>query len=793
GATWSTPVKVNQDPSGAGKEHYFPWITCDPSSGILSAVFYDDRNVSSTQCEVFCANSFDAGDTWEDFKVSDVFFTPSPIPGLAGGYMGDYLGIIARDSYVYPCWTDNRGGLYMTYVSPYVTNNLPHPSDLIVTLNETTGATTLDWQFDGEDFLHFVVYRDGNPLGTTNDLTYSDNLPDYGIYTYSVTAMHDDGESVGANASVQWGNAQINVNPPAFNVALEPGASTVETLTIENIGELELSYNIITVITTDKGSKDYCDASGGCDEYISNVTLGDINNSSACDGYADYTDLSTNLNPEETYDITVVNGTYYSTDDLGVWIDWNQDQDFDDAGENVVCESNNGGQGTYSFTVPADAVAGETRMRIRIKYYDSDCGDPCGTTTYGEVEDYSVYVLGWLLLDQTEGTLDAGNSDEINVTFEAADHEAGTYTAHLNISSNDPDDPMITIPVTLLVGDDIPNVDVYAEPADICEGESSQLFADATGGSGNYTYSWTSDPEGFTSDVQNPVISPEVTTTYFVEVYDGVYTVVENTTVDVSPLPEVSETPEGEVELCQNSANTTYNTAETAYALSYIWNLSPAEAGTISGGGIAGIVNWSFDFSGEALISVKGVNDCGEGELSDELTVQVNALPEVSINLTDSVCIYTPAFDLTGGSPAGGEYAGDGVDNGLFDPEVAGVGDHIITYTYVDNNGCENFAETSIYVGECLGINEIVDGMHIEIFPNPSKGKFTIKVNSINNETANLKIINNLGVTVYSENNINLDNTFKTEINLGDYSEGLYFINILTDETNYIKKIVIRK
>ncbi|NTV83576.1 MAG: exo-alpha-sialidase, partial [Bacteroidales bacterium] len=100
GDTWSTPVKVNQDPPGLGKQHYFPWITCDRLTGELSVVFYDDRNVSSTQCEVFVASSSDAGNTWEDFRVSDVAFTPAPIPGLAGGYMGDYLGIAAVGSRV---------------------------------------------------------------------------------------------------------------------------------------------------------------------------------------------------------------------------------------------------------------------------------------------------------------------------------------------------------------------------------------------------------------------------------------------------------------------------------------------------------------------------------------------------------------------------------------------------------------------------------------------------------------------------------------------------------------------
>ena len=89
--SWSTPVRVNQGTFANGKEAYMPWITCDPETGTLSVIFYDDRNVSSTQVETWVSNSYDGGDTWEDFRVSDVAFTPSPLPGMAGGYMGDYL------------------------------------------------------------------------------------------------------------------------------------------------------------------------------------------------------------------------------------------------------------------------------------------------------------------------------------------------------------------------------------------------------------------------------------------------------------------------------------------------------------------------------------------------------------------------------------------------------------------------------------------------------------------------------------------------------------------------------
>ncbi len=60
-----------------------------------------------------------------------------------------------------------------------------------------------------------------------------------------------------------------------------------------------------------------------------------------------------------------------------------------------------------------------------------------------------------------------------------------------------------------------------AVPSLICAGQDSQLEASATGGTGNYTYAWTSQPAGFTSASPNPVVTPAVTTTYTVVVSDG--------------------------------------------------------------------------------------------------------------------------------------------------------------------------------------------------------------------------------------------------------------------------------
>jgi PKD repeat protein len=85
------------------------------------------------------------------------------------------------------------------------------------------------------------------------------------------------------------------------------------------------------------------------------------------------------------------------------------------------------------------------------------------------------------------------------------------------------------------------NVIASANPIQICaDGSQSQLFATASGGSGVYSYSWSSIPAGspvWASALQNPMVSPGVTTTYMVQVNDGYNTASASAMVVVNPLP----------------------------------------------------------------------------------------------------------------------------------------------------------------------------------------------------------------------------------------------------------------
>jgi PKD repeat protein len=128
----------------------------------------------------------------------------------------------------------------------------------------------------------------------------------------------------------------------------------------------------------------------------------------------------------------------------------------------------------------------------------------------------------------------SATSQDPNVRFD----EAGLYTAELTATNNAGSDTetktdYISVTVGMLVM-------ASADPGEICEGFSTQLNAIPLGGSGSYTYNWTSDPAGFTSTLQNPVAMPVVNTLYMVELFDGSLTANGAVSVIVNPLPVIT-------------------------------------------------------------------------------------------------------------------------------------------------------------------------------------------------------------------------------------------------------------
>jgi|GEM_PF-608934 len=111
GTTWSSGIRVNQDPINDGKKQFFPAVCVDPGGGI-NVAYYDNRNYASVgdSCEIYVSRSLDGGSTWTDVKASDHAFKPKNVPGVNS--MGDYMGITAGSGKVWPMWMDDRSGFY---------------------------------------------------------------------------------------------------------------------------------------------------------------------------------------------------------------------------------------------------------------------------------------------------------------------------------------------------------------------------------------------------------------------------------------------------------------------------------------------------------------------------------------------------------------------------------------------------------------------------------------------------------------------------------------------------------
>ena len=132
----------------------------------------------------------------------------------------------------------------------------------------------------------------------------------------------------------------------------------------------------------------------------------DIDNSSGCEGYGDFTDQMTNVEQGGTHDVTMTTG--YGNQYVRIWIDFNDDYSYtmDELVLDNYILGQGFGSGTYTETtqivLPADAALGEHTMRVKTNWNAGVPDDPCDETTYGETEDYMVNVVTSLSIGDLE-------------------------------------------------------------------------------------------------------------------------------------------------------------------------------------------------------------------------------------------------------------------------------------------------------------------------------------------------------------------------------------------------------
>ena len=268
-----------------------------------------------------------------------------------------------------------------------------------VTANNSSGALTINFTSDGS------VTRDGWAASIS---CYNPAIPP--VAEFSASTL-----SPAVNSVVIFSDLSENV-PTAWAWSFSPADVTYVNGTTENSQNPEvlfsnLGFYTVTLTVTNAYGSDtkvkadyinvvnctYCETSytNLSDDFISNVQLNTINNASGSASYSDFTSVSTELTPGETYPASVsvtVNGAWVQH--CFIWIDWNNNCSFTDAGEAIDLGQTPGTSGTHilsgNIAVPAGLSPGNYRMRVAERY-SSDPG-PCDQATYGEAEDYSIII-----------------------------------------------------------------------------------------------------------------------------------------------------------------------------------------------------------------------------------------------------------------------------------------------------------------------------------------------------------------------------------------------------------------
>lgn len=217
---------------------------------------------------------------------------------------------------------------------------------------------------------------------TTTNLSWNASTDNVGVTGYDVY----QGSSVIATvtATTRQVTGLTATTSYAFSVKAKDAAGNIS------------GFSNTANVTTLSNSIAYCTSKGNStnDEWIEKIQLGSINNTSGNNGgYANFTNLSTNLIKGVSQTITITpkwRGSKYN-EAYSVWIDYNQDGDFNDSGELVYSRAKTTSTLiSGSFIVPSSALNGATRMRISMKYNASPTA--CESFSYGEVEDYTVII-----------------------------------------------------------------------------------------------------------------------------------------------------------------------------------------------------------------------------------------------------------------------------------------------------------------------------------------------------------------------------------------------------------------
>ncbi|MCF6169546.1 MAG: T9SS type A sorting domain-containing protein [Bacteroidales bacterium] len=325
------------------------------------------------------------------------------------------------------------------------------------------------------------------------------------------------------------------------------------------------------------------------------------------------------------------------------------------------------------------------------------------------------------------------------------------------------------------------SVNPVAAPDENCNGDTAQLFANAGGGSGDYTYSWTSTPAGnppWSSEEENPLVSPDTSTLYHVEVDDGFTTANGDTELTVHALPTAAIS--GGDTLCgDDSTALTVDLTGTAD-----WDIIYSNGNTTWQ--VTGIDSTPYllhvsDSGTYVLLEVEDANCTGTS--SGSAVVEKYPVPETPTITQDS-------DELRSNIALGNQWY-------LDDTAIEGANQQVYTavtdgryYDIVTINTCSSDTSNVIDV-LILNVQEN-NPYDFLIVPNPAKDKVRVQFAQRFPGGMEAKVFSMSGRLVYKSYLQPGSNNTSQTIDIGSLRPGLYFLQISNGKASAGRKLVVQ-
>jgi hypothetical protein len=195
GEDWTSKIRIDDNPYG--NDMWFPNISVDPVTGMISVVYYSSQNdPNNNGFDVYLAVSNDAVN-FKNIRITPQMIyldSPEDIIGENGNYYwGDYTSVTSYNGKIYPCWWMPSG-----YNTAFWTNDV-YVALLSTNPKSPTGFTaTSDYQSPNSVILNWTdpsVNQLSDPLGDFQIIVYRNDIEiarvDKGLQTYTDASAVD--------------------------------------------------------------------------------------------------------------------------------------------------------------------------------------------------------------------------------------------------------------------------------------------------------------------------------------------------------------------------------------------------------------------------------------------------------------------------------------------------------------------------------------------------------------------------------------------------------------------------